>query len=171
MSKLPFEHSITKSTETLELVHTDLCELRQPSLGNGQYILTLIDNFSKFVTVYILKAKSETKDCIKKYIELTENQLGKSMKTLRSDNGREYTDKILQDFLAERGIVSQTSCPYTPAQNGVAERYNRTILDKARCMVLNAKAPKKFWAEAVHTAVHIITEQNTYCFPSTLYTV
>ena len=75
--------------------------------------------------------------------------------TLRSDRGAEYTSRLMTDFLTSQGIAQQLTTAYTPEQNGVAERMNRTLCEAARAMLFNAKLPKKYWAEAISTAAYI----------------
>ena len=86
---------------------------------------------------------------------MKENITGNHVKTLRSDNGGEYTSKLFDAYLKEKGIIHQTTLPNNPAQNGAAERTNRTIMETARTMVCHANVPQKFWAEAVNTAVYL----------------
>ncbi|KAM1821220.1 hypothetical protein ACFX14_023411 [Malus domestica] len=75
---------------------------------------------------------------------------------LRSDNGGEYINRELSEFRCDQGILHETTCPYTPQQNGVAERKNRHILETARALLLGASVPKIFWPEAVTYAVYVI---------------
>lgn len=167
-TRLPFSSKVHKQREVLELVHTDLCgPMETPSIGGAKYFLTLTDDRSRHTTVYFLKYKSEAKDYITKYIKESENQLNTKIKIVRSDNGKEYINKDLQQFFSERGIVHQTSCAHTPEQNGLAERKNRTIVEKAKCMMFDANLPDKFWAEAVHTAVHIMNRSPTVALSNT----
>lgn len=84
-----------------------------------------------------------------------EKQLERRIKILRSDNGKEYCSRKFNDFLRSEGIQHHLSVEYTPEQNGVAERRNRTLLDMARCMLLQSGLPPKFWAEAVLTATYL----------------
>ncbi|KAL0696244.1 hypothetical protein Bca4012_063424 [Brassica carinata] len=79
-----------------------------------------------------------------------------NVKVLRSDNGGEYTSHAFKNHLAKHGIVHQTSCPYTPQQNGVAERKNRHLMEVARSMMFHANVPKRFWSDAVVTACYLI---------------
>ena len=85
-------------------------------------------------------------------------KLERNVKTLHTDNGREYIDHIVQEFLKEHGIVQQFSVRHTPQQNGIAEWKNRSLVDMARCMLLDSKLAKMFWAEAVLHATYL---QNT----------
>ncbi len=73
---------------------------------------------------------------------------------IRSDNGTEFKNYTLDEFLGDEGIKHQYSAPYTPQQNGVAERKNRTLIDAARTMMAEFKSPYNFWAEAINTACH-----------------
>ena len=86
---------------------------------------------------------------------LVENSTGRKLKALRTDNGGEYTSKEFETYLKQNGIRHERTVPKTPEQNGVAERMNRTIVETARCMLAEAKLPRKFWAEAVSTAVYL----------------
>lgn len=87
------------------------------------------------------------------------NEFGKSMKVLRSDNGGEFCNKLMDKYLQCRGITRET--PYTPEQNGKAERDNRTIIESTRTMLLVKNLPKNLWAEAVNTAVYLINRSGT----------
>lgn len=85
-----------------------------------------------------------------------EKQTGKPIKSIRTDNGREYVNRELKNFLHKAGIRHQQTVPYSPEQNGLAERMNRTIVERAKSMMFDAELPKKYWAEAVATAVYLI---------------
>lgn len=146
-----------RSDELLNLIHTDVNgPLPTESLGGHRYFITFIDDFSKKVTLYPLKLKSEVFSKMVEYKNLVENQLGKKIKNVRSDNGTEYVNKQMEELFKSNGIVHQRSVPYTPQQNGVAERYNRTIVERMRCMLMDAKLSESFWAEAANTAVYLI---------------
>ncbi|KAL0893973.1 hypothetical protein ABMA27_014049 [Loxostege sticticalis] len=131
------------------------------SLGGARHFLTFIDDFSRKVCVFTLKSKSECLNKFKEYKCLVENQLNVKIKTLRTDNGTEYKNKEFADFLRSSGIKHQTSTPYSPQQNGLAERMNRTLVEKARCMLINANLQKYLWAEAVVTAAYIVNRSPT----------
>ena len=89
-----------------------------------------------------------------------------NIKTLRSDNGGEYVSNDFNRFCDERGISRQFSNPHTPEQNGVAERFNRTMVESARSMLYHAKLPLTFWAEAVNTAVYVRNRSPTVSLKS-----
>jgi len=96
--------------------------MKTTSPAGAQYFVTFIDDFSRKIHVYLLKVKGEVFDKFKAYKALVENQTGMKIKTLRSDNGGEFVSKKFDDFLHGCRIKRQTSAPYTPQQNGVAER-------------------------------------------------
>lgn len=161
-SRLPFKHTGTRATELLELIHSDICgPMEVSSLGKAKYFLTFTDDFSRKVFVYPIKNKSETLDKFKDFRNLVEKQTGKSIKILRSDNGTEYINQDFDKYMKASGIRHQTTNPYTSEQNGLAERMNRTLIERAKCLLLNSRLRKDFWAEAVCTAAYIINRSPT----------
>ena len=146
----------TRATKILELVHSDVCgPMKTPSIGGARYFLTFIDDFSRKIWVYVLKSKSEVLARFKEWKTLVERQSEHVVKVLRTDNGGEYISKAFDDFLSKHGIARQNSSPYTPQQNGVAERANRTIVEMARSMIHAQRLGHEFWAEAVCNAVYV----------------
>ena len=112
-----------RATQPLGLVNSYLIGLLPtPSYGGSRYVLTFIDDYSIFCWVYFLKLKSEVFEKLKIWKALVENQSGHNIKILRNDNGKEYFNKNMQHLCEECGIQMQHSTPYTPQQNGVAER-------------------------------------------------
>ena len=157
-AKQSFPTGKSKRAEAvLELIHADLCgPMRTESLAGNKYFMLLTDDFSRMSWVYFLKYKSESFDCFKKFKALVEKQSGRSIKVLRTDRGGEFLSKEFNDFCDEHGILRQLTAPYTPEQNGVAERKNRTVVEMARCMLKQKGMPDSFWAEGVATAVYIL---------------
>jgi len=144
-----------RATKPLEIVHSDVCgPMRTASMGGAKYFVTFIDDFSRKVWLYALKTKGECFEKFKEFKALVETQSEHKIKTFRSDNGGEYISKPFKRFLKDHGIEKQTSTPYTPQQNGVAERANRTIVEMARSMLHAQKLHKSYWAEAVANAVY-----------------
>ena len=87
-----------------------------------------------------------------KFKKMVETQSGCKIQCLRSDNGKEYTSTKFNQFCEEAGIEHQLTAPYTPEQNGVSERRNRSMMKMARCMLHEKELPKTFWAEATNIA-------------------
>lgn len=155
MSKKPFPR-VERNTELLELLHSDICELNGVlTRGGNRYFITFIDDCSRYTHVYLLKHKDEAFDKFKAFKALVENQLGRKIKALRSDRGGEYFSSEFSSFCEENGIIHQTSAPYTPQQNGLAERKNRTLVDMVNAMLLNSRLPLNLWGEALLTACHV----------------
>ncbi|KRZ09820.1 Retrovirus-related Pol polyprotein from transposon TNT 1-94 [Trichinella zimbabwensis] len=86
---------------------------------------------------------------------MVERQTSKRVKCLRNDNGREYMNNMFAEFLARKGIRHERTIPEAPQQNGVAERINRTLVEKARTMLIDANLSPDLWAEAVGTANYL----------------
>lgn len=156
-SRLPFpKQSYNRATEKLGLIHSDLCgPMSVSSFSGARYLLTFIDDFTRMTFGYYIKSKDEVLSVFKMFKSLVEKQTDLKIKGLRTDNGREYINKQFQAFLKEHGIEHQTTVPYSPQQNGVAERANRTIMEAGRCMLEDAGMDRRFWAEAVNTAIFI----------------
>lgn len=156
-SRKPFNEPGTRATRQLELIHTDVCgPMPVRSLGGARYFVSFIDDFSRKVHIYVLKSKGEVFEKFVMYKKLVENQLDMKIKIVRSDNGTEFVNKSFMEFYTRHGIKQEKSTPYSPQQNGLAERMNRTIVEKVRCMLLDSKLAKHFWAEAVYAAVNVI---------------
>ncbi|KAK4258396.1 hypothetical protein QN277_007851 [Acacia crassicarpa] len=146
-----------RAKRPLQLVHSDIAgPLDIPSLGGNKYYITFIDDFSRKAWVYILKEKSEALDKFKEFKAMAEKQSGQYLKVLRTDRGGEYTSKLFEAFCREHGIIHQLTAAYTPQQNGIAERKNRTLLDMARSMLKGKHIPRTFWAEAVQCAAYLL---------------
>ena len=128
--RLSFSTAIHQTKGTLDYIHSDLWgPSREPSKGNGsRYLLTFIDDFSRKVWVYFFKEKSEVFKVFREWKTLLENQTGKKIKRLRTDNGLEFYNHQFDEFCKAEGIVRHKTVVNTPQQNGVAERMNRTLL-------------------------------------------
>ncbi|MCO5597177.1 hypothetical protein L7F22_051253 [Adiantum nelumboides] len=109
-----------------------------------------------FCWVYPLKAKSDVFAIFQHYVSMVENETGYKVQTLRTDRGGEYMSGAFKDFLGKKGIKHQCTMPYTPQQNGVAERKNRSLMEMARCMLKAKNLPHKLWMEAVACAAHVL---------------
>eukprot|EP00253_Pinus_taeda_P025873 PITA_25873 len=104
----------------------------------------------------MLKRKSDVFSVFKQFRALVENNTGRTIKCLRTDNGGEFTSKEFDSYCKDAGIETHKTTVYTPQQNGVAERMNRTLLERARSMLSNAGLQKELWTEAVATTCYVI---------------
>lgn len=131
MTKLQFG-TRKKSKDILEIVHSDVCGPINPISHDGdKYFVTFIDDFSNFICVYMLKNKSDVFGCFKKYIQMVQSKFNKRVSTLRCDNGREYVSGDMLQYCKLNGTFIDYTIPYIPQQNGKAERFNRTLVEKS----------------------------------------
>jgi hypothetical protein len=132
------------------LLHMDLFgPIAYISIGGSKYCLVIVDDYSRFTWVFFLQEKSQTQETLKGFLRRAQNEFGLRIKKIRSDNGTEFKNSQIEGFL-------EFSSPYTPQQNGVVERKNRTLLDMARTMLDEYKTSDRFWAEAINTACYAI---------------
>jgi hypothetical protein len=145
------------TSRPLELLHMDLFEpVAYLSIGGSKYGLIIVDDFSLFTWVFFLQDKSETEGTLKRFLRRAQNEFELKVKKIRSDNGSEFKNLQVEEFLEEEGIKHEFSAPDTPQQNGMVERKNETLIDMARTMLGEFKTPERFWSEAVNTAYHAI---------------
>ena len=155
--RVKFGTAIHNTEGILDYIHTDVWgPTKTASLGGKHYFVTFVDDFSRRVWVYTLKSKDEVLETFLVWKKMVENQTGRKIKVLRSDNGTEYRNDQFSYFCKKEGISRHFTVRDTPQQNGVAERMNRTLLEKVRCMLSNAGFGKQFWAEAIMYASHLI---------------
>jgi transposase InsO family protein len=148
--------NILPSSRLLKLLHMDLFgPITYISIGGNKYGLVIVDDFSRFTWVFFLQDKSEAKGVVKKFIRRVQNEFELKFKNIRSDNSSEFRNTQVEEFQDEEGIKHELSAPYTPQQNGIIERKNRTLIEAARTMLDEYKTPGSFWAEAINTACHV----------------
>ncbi|KAI5323714.1 hypothetical protein L3X38_032786 [Prunus dulcis] len=141
----------------LELVHTDICgPMQTASMSENRYFLLFIDDCTRMAWVYFLRNKSNAFECFKKFKAMIELQSGYKVKSLRSDRGGEFMSNEFHEYYSEVGILRQLTVAYSPQQNGVAERKNRTVIEMAKSMLHEKGLPYEFWAEAVNTVVYLL---------------
>ncbi|KAI3669692.1 hypothetical protein L6452_41032 [Arctium lappa] len=139
MKRAPHKPKPEPSTSSpLELLHMDLCGPMR----------------TRYTWVKFLRSKDETPDVLITFLKTTQVNMQKQVKILRTDNGTEFKNKIVEEYLESVGISHQYSAARTPQQNGVVERRNRTLVEAARTMLSQSDLPLFLWAEAVSTACH-----------------
>lgn len=127
---------------------------RTPSTCGAFYFLTIVDDYSRAVWIYLLVDKREVSQMLRNFFALVERQYHKQVKIMRSDNGTEFT--CMKKYFLDHGIVFQTSCTTTPQQNGRVERKHRHILNVARALHSQGNLPIEFWGECVLTTGYLI---------------
>ncbi|KAE8687328.1 Peroxidase 44 [Hibiscus syriacus] len=152
--------AVATSTDEKESEVTRCMEVsKTTSLGGTHYYVTFVDDFSRRVWVYTMKTNDEVLGFFLKWKKMVETQTGRKIKRLRTDNGGEYkNDPFIKDC-EEEGIVRHFTVRSTPQQNGVAERMNRILVEKVRCMLSNAGLGKEFW---VRLWSMLVTLSTTY---------
>ncbi|MCO5602854.1 hypothetical protein L7F22_056993 [Adiantum nelumboides] len=126
------------------------------------YFGVLVDDFSRYTWVSFLKLKSEAFGSIRDWKAMVEKEKDLKVKSIRSDRGGEFLSENFARWCKSEGIRRQLTTPYTPSQNGVVERKNRTIMEMARAMLAHASLPRSYWAEACNTAVYIQNRSPTH---------
>ena len=155
--RIKFTSSSYRAKGVLEYVHADLWgPSKVNTSGGSRFFLSIVDDFSRKTWVYLLKYKSETLAAFKNWKILVETQTNTKLKVLRTDNGLEFVNDEFNKLCLEYGIERHRTVIKTPQQNGIAERMNRTLLNKVRCLLLESGLAKKFWGEALYTACYLI---------------
>jgi transposase InsO family protein len=146
-----FPRSQSQTHDILDTLQTDLSGPFCKSLNNGRYFMVIVDDFSRYYEVYILKHKSEALKFMQRFVQLHETRTGKKVKCIRSDNGGEFLNKNWTEWLREKGIKRELTSPYSPPQNGRAERAVGVLKTGATKLLRQAKLPQRFWSSAVCT--------------------
>eukprot|EP00253_Pinus_taeda_P025599 PITA_25599 len=150
----PFPSSDSKTTDILQLVHSDLSDmLPVTSLRGYLYYVVFVDDFSRKTWIYFLKKKDEIFSWFRAFKALVENQTGKKIKILRTNNGTKYESNEFNDYCREARIKRETTTTYTPEKNGVVERKNRSIIEATHAMLHDQGLPKFLRGEATNNVV------------------
>lgn len=150
------------ASKVLQLVHADLCGPIEPATSAGnKYFFLLVDDYSRVMWVYMLKNKSEAFCAFKKFRAQVEDGLDKKIKVLRTDRGGEFMSKDFAAYCEETGIERHFTAPYTPQQNGVVERRNRTVVEMTRSYLKEMKMPSEMWGEAVRHSIYVLNRLPT----------
>ena len=162
-----FNHELSeRATQPLEFVSTDLCGPITPMASDGfEYVISFTDNFSGYVFLYFIRKKSDAARALRKFLA-DASPIGKVrnllnlvpesvIRKLRSDNGGEFMGAEFKDILIENQIRHEQCAPYSPHQNGVAERGWRTLFNAARSSLIESKLPKSMWTYALMNAAHV----------------
>ena len=156
MADQPFLSSDKRATRPLALIHMDLIgPMPVEPCSHAKYVFTFIDDHSGYALVAFICNKDTTAQHFQSMAHWAETFASQSLTSVRSDRGGEFLGKELQMFFLSRGITHQTSVPCTPQQNGYAERFNQTLLEKAEAIQQHTCLPRSFWQDAVETALYI----------------
>ena len=157
LSRRKFKTSTNpRARQPLDLLHMDYLVINIEGRSEERYALILTDDHSgmKFVFPTKTRGGAEILATFKLWLPLAERLSDRKLKALRSDNAKEFTDGVFGNFLRDRGVEHQTTVPYEHEQNGLAERSNRTLLERARTILLESGLDKMFWPDALKTAAY-----------------
>lgn len=161
--RTPFPHQAKfRSKNPLDLVYGDLCGPISPTTHSGKkLIFLLVDDCTRFMWAYFLTSKDQAFSTFKEFRHKIEMELKLKLKMLRTDRGGEFTSNEFTKYCKENGIARQLTTPYSPQQNEVVERRNRTVLSTTRSMMKAMKLPLTFWVEALRHAIYILNRVPT----------
>ena len=153
----PFnKDNMRPATRVLGRIHMDLKVMESsPSLGGAKYVFVLVDEWTRYGTVLMLKSKKEAVPSFQKFKHRAEKLHGEAILEVRCDNGREFVNEALKGFLEQEGILITTSEAYTPQQNGIAERYNGVLWETIRSFKHQGNIQDDLWGELALTAAHL----------------
>ncbi|MBV5344331.1 MAG: DDE-type integrase/transposase/recombinase, partial [Rhodoferax sp.] len=152
MGTRPARDDEARAKRALERLHIDLRGPLEASESKNKYFLGMVDEFTKYSVVRCLKDKADVYIPVQEVIRALQRQTGLTVTYVRSDNGGEFTSKHLSDFFKEEGITPEFTSTYSPQSNGMAERLNRTLMEKVRPMMFEAGVPTRFWDRAIDYA-------------------
>lgn len=157
LARFPFPTGRSwRAKQKWQLIHADVCgPMQNESHGGKRYFLLFVDDLTRMCWIHLLRNKFEVFGCFKKFIALVERQTDLKVKVLRTDRGGEFLSKDFTMFCDGLEIKHELTAPYTPQQNGVAERISRTLVEKARSTMNAMNLPVDFWAEAAVTAGYL----------------
>jgi transposase InsO family protein len=151
----PFPHAHAVASRPMQLVHTDVCEVKPLGARAERYFVTALDAYSGFAVVHVLQHKHQVAAELISMLTRMETASGQKLAALRSDNGGEYLCASLQAWLDERGVHHQRTQAYTPQQNGAAERLNGVLLERLRAVLTDVAAPHTLWPELLLAVARI----------------
>ena len=152
---------IPRRERVLDLVYSDVAGPMDPaSLGGCRFAISFIDSHSRYGRVFFMRTKAES--CARFQQFCSEEGVPRA---LRSDNGGEYVSKAFAEFCRERRIRQEFTAPYSPHQNGVAERRWRTAMEMTRCLLSRSGLPKELCVRALDVAFYITNRCLTSSLP------
>jgi hypothetical protein len=152
----PFPTNATnRATHLLEPVHCDICGPLPNCYGNFSYFILFIDNYSRFITLFLMKTRNEALTLFTEYRMAAETHFGQKLSILHVNNAPELIHGDMKNFCKSNGITYEKTVPDSPPQNGVAECTNLRLCSMARAMLIDANLRDFFWLLAVLTATHI----------------
>lgn len=156
MARSPFPLSVRVASHPLELLHTDVCgPMPVASPGGRRYMVSIIDHATRFKAIVPVISKGQATEAVMAVVNRWEVETGAAANTIRSDGGLEYSGGKWKAWREQKGIRHETSTRYTPQQNGVAERYNRTISERVGALLADTGLHRRWWADLAVAATYL----------------
>lgn len=160
--RLPFPKIPISTSSLFQLLHVDLWEpYKTPSLNGAHYFVTIVDDYSRVTWTILIPDKTHVFVALRNFITMIQKQFDVNVKILRTDNGNEFVNNQCTKFFESMGIIHQTTCPYTPQQNGRVEIKHNHLLQITRALMFQAALPHSFWGEALLHATYITNKLPT----------
>ncbi|KAI0509952.1 hypothetical protein KFK09_010552 [Dendrobium nobile] len=160
--KQVFEFSCHRQNMPLAMIHSDVWGPAPVTSSQGyRFYVIFVDDFSRYTWIFPLQHKSDVFHTFVNFKTYIERFTNNKIKILRTDGGAEFVNLNFKNYLRSQGILHQLSCPYTPEQNGLAERKHRHIIETTRTMLLTASVPYVYWPDATITSVYLINRLPT----------
>lgn len=162
----PFQSSMPQADKILYRVHSDVIgPFQTPTPSGNQYLVSFINECSRYARIYLLKRKDEVFDAFRKFLSEAERHTGNNLRILQCDRGGEYSSSQFRAFTASHGIKLEQGPAHTPKHNSVAKRYNRTVMEQCRAQMIHAGIPNFLWGEFVMATSHILNLSPTRSAP------
>jgi len=155
LSQRRFVHRQKYSGRVLERVYTDICGPFPTSANGHRYVLTVVDERSRKLDIAVLKSKDEASSALQTLLTRNMAALSEPISVVRSDGGAEFCSTEMKEFYASLGMIHEVVPPRSPELNGIAERVNRTLLERTRCLLLTSKLSHRLWHFAIQYATYL----------------
>jgi hypothetical protein len=150
------QNDLMESQGPMDLIHTDVCgPMQTKTPGGRRYFVSFTDDYSQSAVIQLLSNKNQLQDALEAFVNMMETQFDRKVKAIQSDRGGEFWNKEMTEYCKSKGIIHRKTNPCSSQENGVAERLNRTLMEKGRAMLQDARLGTEYWGEAVLTASYV----------------